>query len=447
MIEREQAEKILKTVLAASTADETQVVLNSEDLALTRFNNNWIHQHLFRETYTVEIKVINQKRVGIATVNALDEASLRKGVADAMHNASFVKPNANLVSLPEPQPIREIDGINQNSLHLTDMERADLVASMIAVAKENHVDASGSFSNELASVAVANSKGVMCYHAGNVLRLRNIMANGLQTGYAEAMAVDVKDLDFVAVAKDALWKAKLKAEQSLTLDLGSYDTIFEAPAVADLLRFPAYIAFQGQSFLDGRSFMKEAIGKQVFNQQVSIYDDAYEPRHIVMPFDIEGVPKKKVAIFENGVAKGVVYDHATAVKQGVESTGHAGGGHRPGPNPSHLLMLPGQSSLPEMIRNTKSGVYVTRFHYTHCPEPMRCVATGTTRDGTFLIRDGEIVARLKNLRFTESMIDAFAHVDALSSQQYLVKDWWFSFNMLLPAVKINQFTFTGNTTF
>jgi hypothetical protein len=66
-----------------------------------------------------------------------------------------------LVSLPDPKPIREIDGINLNTLNLSDMDRADLVASMIDVAKANHVDASGSFSNELSSIAVANSKGFM----------------------------------------------------------------------------------------------------------------------------------------------------------------------------------------------------------------------------------------------------------------------------------------------
>lgn len=447
MINREQAEKILKTVLAASTADETQVVLRSEDLSQTRFNNNWIHQHLFRETYSVEIKVIDKNRVGMCTVNDLDENSLRKGVADAIHNASFVKANPNLVSLPEPRPVREIDGINQNTLNLSDMDRADLVASMIDVAKSNGVDASGSFANELSALAVANSKGVMVYHAGNNLRIRSIMANGLQTGYSEAMATDVKDIDFVSVAKDALWKSKLKAAESITLDLGSYDTIFEPQAVADLLRFPGYIAFNGQALADGRSFMAKAMGQKVFDEKVTVIDDAYHPRHVPMPFDAEGMPKEKVIIIDQGVAKGVVYDHAAAVKAGVTSTGHATAGRRGGASPSHLIIQPGESSLEEMIKNTKRGVYVTRFHYTHCPEPMEIIATGTTRDGTFLIENGEIVARLKNLRFTDSMIRVFANADSLSRQQFLVKDWWFTFTMLVPAMKIKGFTFTGNTTF
>ena len=447
MIQREQAEKILKTVLAASTADETQVILRSEDLSQTRFNNNWIHQHLFRETYSVEIKVVDQNRVGMATVNDLDEAALKKGVADALHNASFVKANPNLVPMPEAKPVLEIDGINQNTLNLSDMDRADLVASMIDVAKENSVDASGSFANELSVLAVANSKGVMTYHAGNNLRIRSIMANGLQTGYSEAMSTDVEAIDFVAVAKDALWKSKLKAEESITLDLGSYDTIFEPQAVADLLRFPGYIAFNGQSLADGRSFMAKAMGQKIFDEKITVIDDAYEPRHVPMPFDAEGMPKEKVVIIDQGVAKGVVYDHASAFRAGKETTGHATAGRRGGASPGHLIIAPGNSSIEEMIKQTKRGVYVTRFHYTHCPEPMQIIATGTTRDGTFLIEDGEIVARLKNLRFTDSMLRVFANVDSLSQEQFLVKDWWFTFTMLVPAMKIKGFTFTGNTTF
>ena len=115
--------------------------------------------------------------------------------------------------------------------------------------------------------------------------------------------------------------------------------------------------------------------------------------------------------------------------------------------PHNMFMARGDSSVEKMIKSTERGILVTRFHYTHCPEPMRVVATGTTRDGTFLIQDGEICARVRNLRFTESMLDAFSNVEAISRDSRIVKDWWSTFISVLPAVKIRDFNFTGSTTF
>ena len=78
---------------------------------------------------------------------------------------------------------------------------------------------------------------------------------------------------------------------------------------------------------------------------------------------------------------------------------------------------------------------------------MKVVATGTTRDGTFLIEDGKISARVRNLRFTESMLDAFSRVEAISADSRVIRDWWSTFTSVLPSVKIKDFTFTGATTF
>lgn len=103
--------------------------------------------------------------------------------------------------------------------------------------------------------------------------------------------------------------------------------------------------------------------------------------------------------------------------------------------------------MESMISSTQKGILVTRFHYTHAPDPTNVVATGTTRDGTFLIENGEITQRLRNLRFTDSMVRAFSNVEAISRSSRLTRDWWSTFISVLPALKINGFRFTGGTTF
>lgn len=443
MIGRERSEQIIKTILAYSQAEQTQVVLSGETLGLTRFSTNHIHQNLLRQNHTVAIKVIDQNRVGTATTNGLDESSLRQAATTALHNAQFQRANPNLANLAEPRLLTRVDALAQATLDQTPLDRAEATREIIGVATGHHLAAAGTYSNSLNELTVANSHGVFAYHAGCSALLRTIINNGETTGYADQLHKDVSVINPRALAEEALWKATLKTE-SFGIEPGEYDTVFEPYAVADLIRFLGMIAFGALAVQEGRSFMANGMGQKVFADQVNIADDAFDPRSLCQPFDNEGMPKARVPIIEHGVARGVVYDLSTAHRDGRDSTGHSGGW---GPMPSHMILEGGSSDRDEMIRKTKRGILVTRFHYTHCPEPMHVVATGTTRDGTFLIENGEITRRLKNLRYTESMIRAFANVEAISRDTRLTRDWWSTFVSVLPAIKINGFTFTGSTTF
>jgi predicted Zn-dependent protease len=142
------------------------------------------------------------------------------------------------------------------------------------------------------------------------------------------------------------------------------------------------------------------------------------------------------------VAKGVVYDSYTANKEGKSSTGHA----LPAPNtfgplPSHLFMAAGDASREDMIRSTKRGLLVTRFWYTEPVHPRLVILTGMTRDGTFLIENGQIVRPVRNLRFTQSYLDALSQVEAISRDTRLLRG--FSGAYRVPSIKVAQFNFTG----
>jgi len=127
------------------------------------------------------------------------------------------------------------------------------------------------------------------------------------------------------------------------------------------------------------------------------------------------------------------------------STGHAS--RQRGGMPANLVMAGGDSSLAEMVRSTKRGIYITRFHYTHCPDPVNVIMTGTTRDGTYFIENGEIKYPIKNLRLTDSVLRVFSHVSHISSERKLQRDWWGTFTSLLPALKADKCNFSGATTF
>ena len=107
--------------------------------------------------------------------------------------------------------------------------------------------------------------------------------------------------------------------------------------------------------------------------------------------------------------------------------------------------------MEDMIGRVEKGVWVTRFHYTHCPDPKRVIATGTTRDGTFLIRDGKVVGALKNLRLEMSVLDLLSSLQE-AGEGKLCQDWWSQngmsdINYFVPAMRFATCRFTGVTTF
>ncbi len=110
-----------------------------------------------------------------------------------------------------------------------------------------------------------------------------------------------------------------------------------------------------------------------------------------------------------------------------------------------MAVSPGDSSRAELIASTKLGIWVTRFNYVNgLLEPKTAMMTGTTRDGTFLIRDGEVVARLKNLRWTQSMVEAFSRIEGLSRERRRAGTWSNPFGgTIAPVIKIRGWNFGG----
>jgi PmbA protein len=108
-------------------------------------------------------------------------------------------------------------------------------------------------------------------------------------------------------------------------------------------------------------------------------------------------------------------------------------------------MAPGESSLDDMLQSTKSGLYITRFWYTRLVHPRDCVVTGMTRDGVFMVENGEIAYPVKNLRFTKSYVNALADVEAIGRETRLLKSEYGIYAKHVPAIKLNSFNFTGVT--
>jgi predicted Zn-dependent protease len=202
-----------------------------------------------------------------------------------------------------------------------------------------------------------------------------------------------------------------------------------------------------QSLLEGRSWMNDRLGQKVMDAKITIWDDGLDPNGLPMAFDFEGVPRQRVDIIREGVVLGPVYDRYTGAKMGKPSTGHAlpPNFRGIGPVATKLFMACGDSSVAEMIRSTERGLYVNRFWYTRLVHPRECVITGMTRDGVFMIENGDLAYPVKNLRFTQSYLQALGEVQAVGRESHLLTGEYGGISVCVPALKLARFNFTGST--
>jgi PmbA protein len=454
MIGKKKAKGIINLVLKQTRADQAEVVIFNYDQALTRFANNYIHQNVNEANTSISVRVIFGKKIGSASTNTLDPKKIEETVRWAEEIARYQKENVDFVSLPKIKLgfYRSIKTFNKKTARFSNINRADAVAEIVDVAKRYLLTAYGSVSNGAAEVCIGNSLGTFSYATCNDIYCNIVMSGENSTGYAQAGKRNVTEIDFRNLAEIAAKKALMSADPR-QFPPGQYTTIFEPLAAGEFLEYLAYYAFNGKMFQEGRSFLTGKLGTRVFDERITIIDDPFNENGFTFPFDFEGVPKKKLVLVNKGVAETVVFDSLTASRAKKKSTGHALSAPNPfGPVPVHLYMKGGDITLEEMIRETKKGILVTRFHYSNVIDPHKLIFTGMTRDGTFLIEDGRVTKGLHNLRFTENIVEALNRVNAISKDTTLVASepgygGRFGTGTITPAIKIRNFRFTSATEF
>lgn len=436
------AERLVADATRAG-ATEAEALVVAEASALTRFANSEIHQNVAEENIRSSLRFVLGRRVGVAASGRTDDEGLAALVERAAAIARNAAELADWGGLPEPAAVAPVpSAFAETTAAATPEARAEGARAVIAAADAEGVLAFGSFATGLEGVAVANSKGVRAAEARTASHLI-VVAIGPDagSGYAEAAATAVDAIDPAAVGREAAAKARAAANP-LALAPGDYPVVLEEYAVVDLLDMLGYLGFSALAVQEGRSFFEP--GRRIGSELVTIRDDATDPATLPASFDYEGVPKTPVTLVDRGVCREVVYDAQTAARAGRRSTGHGLPAPNPwGPFPTNMLMEPGTATREELLGGLERGLLVTRFHYTNPVHPKLAIVTGMTRDGTFLVEGGRIVGPVRNLRYTQSYLDALAGIEAVGRERRTLRG--FLGGVAVPAVRIGSWTFTGAT--
>ena len=467
MLTREQAADIFDRIKKLSSADEVEVLFSGANFALTRFANNTIHQNVQDENHVVSVRTVFSGRTARATTNKFDDESLRRVVASSEALAKVQHPDPDLLPMPDSSEAEASATDSSETTQLpsrhfahtaaiTPQLRAAGVKKIVDVAKKHKLTTAGIFSSSESVEGIFNSRGLSKWHTQTLAEVSVTMLAADSSGWQKANSPDVANLDPLHLAGIAAKKA-IDSARPAEIPAGKYTVILEPSAVLDIVGF-MFWDYSGMAILDQRSFLTGRIGSKLFGDNITIWDDVTHPLQSGSPFDGEGMRRQRLPLVENGVVNRVVYARATAARMKrseykdkvgpIAATGHGFAlPNEIGEMPLNIVFAAPSNpqSLAQMIASTERGVLVTRLWYIREVDPYEKIVTGMTRDGTFLVENGEVRRGVRNFRFNESLIQMLSNVDAMSAPLRACGEE--SFDMVVPAMKVRDFNFTEVTKF
>ncbi len=446
LLSPDEARALAARAFSHARADGTEITLSRQSTALTRFANNGIHQNVAEVSTQLSVRSLIGGRMARASTNRLDDEAIAGVVARAEELARLQEPDPEVLDLPVAQRYPEVARYVESTAQAGAEQRAAQVEVMVAEARKDNLIAAGIAANHAHSYAILNSRGLESGAEFSVT-----MTGASSSGWAKGSAVDMAALDYRGGAERAARKALASADPG-EIPPGRYTVVLEPAAVLDLLGFLIW-DFSGLAVLDQRSCLTGRVGEKLFGDNIYIDDEVGHPLQTGAPFDGEGMPRRRLTLVDQGTVKELAYARASAARMrrarpesAVQPTGHG----FPLPNeygeaPMNIVMRGGQAGEAGLLEGMERGVLVTRLWYIREVEPFEKLLTGMTRDGTFLIENGRITRGLRNFRFNQSVIEMLRQVEAMGPAVRASGEE--SFDMVVPALRVNGFNFTEVTRF
>jgi len=423
-----------------------EIIASRGKSELTRFAESYIHQNVAEADLNLTVKIINENRIGAVQMNSINEATISKNIEKAIEVTKITPKLDYHYRLLTPQSYKIKSKYSKDTANFTPLNRAQLVKQLIKEVNQRGYEAAGAFKTEESTLLVANSEGVFAFDRGTKVDFNCVITRDNSTAHTSFMNSDINNFNINKIT-DELLDTALKNVEQIEIDPGVYTVILSPEAVAEILNYAGYTAFNGKMIMEGKSFICNNEGKKIFPETVTVSDDPFDELTMPLPFDLVGYPRKKIYLIKDGVVKDGVYDHLTALKYNRKCTGNTLSPEQAsfGALPFNLVMKEGDSTIDEMISGTKKGIYISRFHYVNILNPMSIQLTGMTRNGTFLIEDGKLGRAIKNMRFNTSVVDMLKAVDMISKERQAKEG--FIGPTVAPYLRTNNFIFSSKTSF
>jgi predicted Zn-dependent protease len=458
MYSRDEIKALTDKVLNMAKADAVEVNFEGGERSATRWANSSITVNLVQYDQQLTVNIRHGQKQGSASSREFDDESLKAMVDEAQEASQKARDNPNLTPLVKgPQEYLPVDAVQQRTADFGPGERAAWVKQSVDICEKKGVLGAGYIPKAYQTTCLANSEGLFAYYqsaeVGFILTCR--MASGSGSGWAGITgAKDLSQIDVQQLTDIASGKA-VKSQKPRAIEPGRYTTIIEPRPMARLLStmMGAFNASGGGGGFGGgggggfnfggvgRPFVSPdgtpKIGQKLFSDSFTLKSEIGNSVLRQTPILNDGSPAKPVTWVEKGVLKNLYYDPATARRQKVA----------PSPaNPNMSLVVEGTDmAVEDMIKSTKRGLLVTFFWYLRPVDTLTLLNTGMTRDGLFLIENGEIAGPVQNFRWNMSPLVAFANISAVGKSVPIHTGEAYDGpgTALVPTVRVEDFYMTS----
>ncbi|MEW2319024.1 metallopeptidase TldD-related protein [Streptomyces bauhiniae] len=450
--------EIVERALALSRADGCVVIADEESSANLRWAGNALTTNGVTRgrTLTVIATVDGQQGTasGVVSRSAVTAAELEPLVraAEAAARAAGPAEDAQpLVSgVPDSPDFRDAPAETSSAVFA---DFAPALGEAFARARAGGRELYGFASHETVSTYLGTSTGLRLRHdqPTGTLELNAKSPDHTRSAWAGRSTRDFKDVDPGALDTELAERLGW-AERRVDLPAGRYETLLPPSAVADLLIYQLWSA-SGRDATEGRTVFSKPgggtrTGERLSELPLTLRSDPDEPGLGCAPFVVAHSSGGDRSVFDNGLPvratdwiKDGVLDHLTTTRHSAALTGLP-----LAPALDNLILDGGgDRSLADMVAATERGLLLTCLWYIREVDPATLLLTGLTRDGVYLVENGEVTGQVNNFRFNESPVGVLGRAsEAGRTEQTLPREWgdWFT-RAAMPALRVPEFNMSS----
>ncbi|KJY37189.1 MULTISPECIES: metallopeptidase TldD-related protein [Streptomyces] len=455
---RTKPHEIVERALELSTADGCVVIADEESSANLRWAGNALTTNGVTRgrTLTVIATVDGGQGTasGVVSRSAVTAADLEPLVraAEAAARAAGPAEDAQPLVTGTPASPDFTDGPDETSSAVF-ADFAPALGEAFARARAGGRELYGFANHELVSTYVGTSTGLRLRHdqPNGTLELNAKSPDRSRSAWAGRATRDFKDVDPTVL--DAELAVRLGwAERKVELPAGRYETLLPPTAVADLLIYQMWSA-AARDAAEGRTVFSKPgggtrIGERLSRLPLTLRSDPNAPGLESAPFVIAHSSGDDASVFDNGLPVPATEWISGGELARLTTTRHSAGltGLPLSPAFGNLILEGGgDRSLEEMVASTERGLLLTCLWYIREVDPATLLLTGLTRDGVYLVENGQVTGEVNNFRFNESPVDLLSRAtEAGRTERTLPREWgdWFT-RAAMPPVRIPDFNMSS----
>jgi predicted Zn-dependent protease len=465
-------QETVERALAAAKSDDCVVIAEETSTANLRWAGNTLTTNGVAGSRQLTVIAIDRRGAGNghgAATGVVSRAGVRPDqiedvVREAEHAAAEATPAEDageLTGAGEPGPF----GINDGAPGWDDQpgqteigvlrDFAAALGQTLRAAEGAGRKLYGFAEHQMESTFLGTSAGLRLRHdqpTGRVeLNAKSAdMARSAWTGVAtrDFTDVDIAGLD-AGLTERLGWAAR-----TVALPAGRYETLLPPTAVSDLLVY-MYWSTGAKEAAEGRTVFSKPgggtrIGERLSSQPVTLSSDPRATGLQCAPFVVAHASGPDSSVFDNGLpldATSWIRDGSlAALISSRHSAAIAGVPVTPGiDNLTFATSASGAPSLEQMIASTGRGLLLTCLWYIREVDPQTLLLTGLTRDGVYLVENGEVTAAVNNFRFNESPVGMLGRLlEVGATVPTLPREWGDYFNRAaMPPVRVEGFNMSS----